>query len=481
MTAPRIRVSRLERALLVLVLGAFLYFPDRTLGTNGVAHFAQTYTIVQERSLAIDAFAQPLRETSPGSFTIDPEVPRKTIDWSYHRGHYYPGKAPGLSLLAVPVYAVLALVDRATGTPPLDHLETDAYLTNLVVNVLLAAVASVLVLRACVALGAPPGPAAAATAALALGTAYFPYATALFYAHTPSAALVGLAGYAALGRPAGAPPDRRAFASGLLVGLAVLTEYACATAVVVFLVYWAYAGGVRSVLGYLLGGLGPLAVFAWYHAVCFGSPTTLAYACLNPMFSNSGGFAIRHPPRVWVLLELVALPYRGLAFYSPVLLLGLAGLGPAWRSPRRAELLVGPAFALTILLANASLPDWWGGWSTGPRYATPALPLLAPVVALGLARAPRLVGAALAAVSLANYLTVSAVGYDCPERFRSPLGRAYGLLAAGELGRTNLGRLVGLPGAASLLPFVAFAVVAGLALLRAALSEGASPASRTES
>src|SRR5690242_7429368 len=55
-----------------------------------------------------------------GALDIDDGVRRygMVVDVSEHRGHFYSNKAPGLSLLGVPVYALQRAFHRATGRPP---------------------------------------------------------------------------------------------------------------------------------------------------------------------------------------------------------------------------------------------------------------------------------------------------------------------------------------------------------------------------
>lgn len=68
-------------------------------------------------------------------------------------------------------------------------------------------------------------------------------------------------------------------------------------------------------------------------------------------------------------------PARGLAVYSPILLVGL--LSFVWRAIRReVTSLETLAFSAVLLhwLVIASFPHWWGGHSYGPRLFSDALP-----------------------------------------------------------------------------------------------------------
>lgn len=68
-------------------------------------------------------------------------------------------------------------------------------------------------------------------------------------------------------------------------------------------------------------------------------------------------------------------PARGLAIYSPILLVGLGAF--VWRAIRgRVTALEQLAFSVVLLLwmVIASFPHWWGGHSYGPRLFSDALP-----------------------------------------------------------------------------------------------------------
>ncbi len=91
---------RLRRPALLLALMALLaytYNIPRGPLANADSHLALTRAIVEGHTLRIDRYAPP-----------------DLADRSGYRGHYYTDKDPGLSLLAVPVYAALRLALPAT-------------------------------------------------------------------------------------------------------------------------------------------------------------------------------------------------------------------------------------------------------------------------------------------------------------------------------------------------------------------------------
>ena len=77
------------RLLVVIPLLCYAYFVPRGIDWNADSHLDLTRALVDHHTAVIDAYHAGLG------------------DRSYYHGHYYTDKAPGLSLLAVPVYAML--------------------------------------------------------------------------------------------------------------------------------------------------------------------------------------------------------------------------------------------------------------------------------------------------------------------------------------------------------------------------------------
>lgn len=117
-------------------------------------------------------------------------------------------------------------------------------------------------------------------------------------------------------------------------------------------------------------GLAPQAL---YNAARFGSPFSTGYAL-------GAGEDFATAP--WVgLAGLLLSPYRGVLWFVPLVAACLL-LGPlAWRrSPALMALAVGTA--VTTLATYAAWWTWWGGYTWGPRFLLPALPLLVLAVPL---------------------------------------------------------------------------------------------------
>ena len=74
---------------------------------------------------------------------------------------------------------------------------------------------------------------------------------------------------------------------------------------------------------------------------------------------------------------LLVSPQRGLAFYSPVLLFGFAGMALAWRQARWRPLVPLQVAVLAMIVVAARWYDWWGGAAWGYRSIVDTAPLLA--------------------------------------------------------------------------------------------------------
>jgi MFS family permease len=157
--------------------------------------------------------------------------------------------------------------------------------------------------------------------------------------------------------------------AGVLAGLAVLAK---PTGVVVGPVLAMFLlARRRSVLlslapatGTLIGLLLYMSYneFRFEHALMFGQPWS---------------FSLSSVPEG--LAGLLVSPGRGLFWYSPVLVLAIAGFWAAKRTNVLASLMVVSLFA--GFLAIYSLWSFWGGgWSWGPRFLLPGLPGLAALL-----------------------------------------------------------------------------------------------------
>ena len=475
----RATARRPEAALFTLAFGAYAYF-FQAGGWNQNSRFDTVRAIVEQHSLIIDDYAG------------------NTGDFAVVNHHFYGDKAPGLSMLAVPVYAAvypLAHGQRVHGRV----VSLGAYLATLVGVALPAALAVVALRRTAVRLGTTEAAAAGLAVAYAFGTLAFPYAT-LFYSHQLTASLLLLA-FALLVGEKGEPPRaartaRRLLLAGLLLGYAVATEYPAALAVAVLAGYALAVTRPRARVVWLaLGGVVPALALAVYHTAVFGGPLTVGYNS-SPDSAREGGLVLGITlPSARVLWKVLFSTDRGLLHHAPWLVFALPGLVRMVRSRAlRAEGLACAGVIAAGLWFNSSLTstpgDWKGGAGIGTRHLVPSLPFWVLAVA-GLAVRPargwrarprvRWAGAAvlgvLVALSASRMLMATAVrpepylvddpfeDYILP-RWRSgqvavntiPIHTGF---TEGEPQAWNLGQKMGLRGRASLLPLGLFAAAAG--------------------
>jgi hypothetical protein len=463
------------RTPLLLFLALFLpyaYFLPRWADWSQNARFALVQAIVEEHSFAIDRYYE------------------QTGDYSVYRGHYYSGKAPGLSFLGAPVYAlfraVAALVPvsdwayMATLQPEGSGLLEDKvehaaalYLVTFFTVSLPSALLWLLAYAFLSNVGMPRRLGLAVVLACGLGTLAFPYST-VFYSHQTAAFLLFLSFYLMfLVKHRGWWPGYL-WAVGGLLGLAVVTDFPSLLAAGLLVGYGATFLPAHALLPRVLGGALPMALLlGFYNYVCFDSPFASAYSylALFPGQVTHGilGFGLPTWSAFW---GITFSPYRGILFSTPFLLLMLPGGWIAWRSGRwRAEVVLALGVVAAYVALISSYYDWSGGFAVaGPRHLIPIIPFAALPVSFGLQAAWRIVAGRLFVVttvawSLAAAFIQTAAGQAfAPTTLANPLGEFFlPRLLEGDINR-NLGMALGLMRGYSLLPIMLVATLIAAAL-----------------
>ncbi|MFO0634199.1 MAG: hypothetical protein U0168_15235 [Nannocystaceae bacterium] len=475
LVAPLAQHRAVAWKLALVLLGTYAYFVPAP-AWNQNSRFALTRALVERGSTQID----PDHET--------------TGDKSFRAGHWYCDKAPGASFAAVVPYAVVAALRRVAGgaAPAVSVVPQDprdlvagrspsvserqpgdrlVYNRSHRIGLYFAGLGSVGVISVLGALAAwllalrlARGRVAVATAcalAWALGTPALPYATAL-YGHQLCGALLLLAFAGITLTPREQGSGGLAAAVGTALGFAVATEYTAAPIAFGFALWWWQRQDLRRAIALGLGALPWALALAIYHGVAFGHPLSTGYDWVwLPEFA--AGMQVRYgiaAPQPAVLLAITFGSYRGLFYLSPVLLLAVWGLllreGPRARLGGDA-VAAAVACALYMLLLNAGYYMWDGGAAIGPRHVVPMLGLLALGLVPARERLPTAF-AVLAIVSVAQMLLATAAMPEAPQ-FGNPLwefalGRVLGRAAATDALASNLGLVLGLPGAWSLLPLL---------------------------
>jgi hypothetical protein len=462
-------------ALLIfgVIFFSYAYFYEGG-GWNQNSRFDLVRSIVEQGTLRIDGYDE------------------NTGDKAIANGHYYSDKAPGLALLAVPVAEVTRPLLRAAAVDPASPrgLVALAYNVTVFAVALPMAAACACLFWISLQLGSSVGASAFTALALGLATPMWAYSS-LFWGHALAGACLVFAFACALKLRGSVTSTEDLFwglVLGLTAGWATVTEYpsapaAAMVAALALALVWKDGSPRRGcvVVGIGAGALPcVIALMAYQHAA-FGSVLHPSYAYYpQGAFSwMTHGYLGLTYPRIDVALKLLFGCRRGLLFTGPVVLAAPFGLRMLWKQPAtHAAAVTAAGIATYYFLFHASFSSWPAGWSYGPRYMSPGLPL----VCLGLAplwdhARPgwRIVVGTLAAAGVGLTLMAVSVGAQPPDEFHCPLRQFYwpsfwagrfslnlgSVLIPAEQGTNqvhgafNLGELAGLHGLASLIPLFA--------------------------
>lgn len=414
----------------------YSYF-NHSDGWNQGVRFAELHAVVLKGTLRIDDY-------------ISQTGDRALID-----GHYYSEKAPAMALAALPSFAVVVGVQKMLGIDPDSQSATrwSEWIATAFSVGLLAAIGGVafytLLERRLGALAAVIG-----TFGIFLGTITFPYATALF-AHAGTIGLTAIALWGALGPPT----VKRDVIAGVAAGVAVASEYPAILPGAAIGLYLA-TRDVKRMLRFGLATLPAAALILLNNYAISGSPFKLSYGS-NPLFpeltaASSYGFSV---PAVDAIGGLLWGEYRGLLFWNPILLMAIPGVIELFRKERGIAIMIA-AGCILVVLQSAAFYTWFGGNAVGPRYLSPALPLLGFAAAYGIKRFPEM-GLILTLASIALMGMVTAIAIDPPGDVRTTLQSFYLVRIEQRRWAENLGTLIGLPLSLSLVvPFVCPAIAA---------------------
>jgi hypothetical protein len=394
-------MTRARAALFVLLFVSFAYFYQAG-GWNQNSRFDLVRAITNEGTLNIDPFKN------------------STGDKALHDGHYYSDKAPGIALTAVPLVAAVRPAYRAFGGDPetYEGLSLLSYLSTVFTASLFTALAGVCLFTLCMELGASYGGALFAALTYGLATPIWTLAT-IFIGHSFAAACLVFA-FAAAMRVGGADASRDARLGaivGLGAGWATVSEFPAAIPAALLALLTAVRAWplgsrrVRRVLAALIvAALACAAVLMAYEWACFGSPFHLAYSSeIGYVGMEKGVFGVELPHLIR-LRRILFGAYRGLLPLAPtlalvpigiaVMLFPLKGDDPERLSRRRTAAVLSAIIGVYFILLNAGYTYWEGGWSYGPRHASPGIPFLCIGLAFLWTAAPRIGRWALTSLSI---------------------------------------------------------------------------------
>ena len=351
-------------------------------------------------------------------------------------GRLYAAKAPGPTVLAAPVLAVMRLFGPLSKT-------ACVFVLRWVWMILPTIVFWIAMSR----FGLPDE----VVVAGAIGSLSFTYGQ-MFAGHQLAALALGAAWLCGFWKC-------RPFWVGFFAAASVAMEYPSAPAALLLIV--AFVAQTRRWRGVILGALPWAMVVAQFHWSAFGAPWSTPYSHLeNPSFVQDispGLMGVSLPTFERFYGSLFA-PYLGLFFWAPWILFALR--------PRRTVAFSIVAYYLIFQVTHAL---WRSGWVIGPRYITPIVPFAAICAAQLLKEKPQswAIFRGLAAAGIAATGLASAVCQGFPLEVENPLREVvWPLLSHGWIPRNPL-QAIGVPGLWSALPwFAALAFAIALVLKR---------------
>lgn len=412
---PELRVGRTGGWLFVLCCALYLWTaPGRILFPDDEIVYQTTRAIYERGALDIEGIPKrtgELKGRPDGTFGWAPGRDAKRYGFFGH----------ALSVVALPAYAIGKVVAARAPEPWRHAIRSDHYFLHerspqadwprLVVsltNVLVTAATVVMLLRWLLALGFALRIATIVALVYAVGTTAWPYSRTFLSEPLSAACLVGTLWCIAELHRGGVRSLRWAMGAGMFAGVAMHTHVLNVVALP-----WLAAAAIvpvrdelRAHARVLAAGLVP-AVLALV-SLLFGQWWRFGDAFESGRYDHYSEWIA---PGVGALALLVG-PGRSVFLFSPPLLAALFGVRE-WlrRMPVLAWCVLGIAASRWLVVAMRS--DWWGGWSIGPRYLVPVVPLILVPLAIVLERAAtwskrrRLGVAALLAASVVLQLHLS--------------------------------------------------------------------------
>lgn len=348
-------------AIFGVLLACYLFtYTGYIQSSDGLAMFAAVESMVRRGD--IDSNQLLWMDIQQGSFGPD--------------GELYSRKGVGMGLLAYP------LVWLALRWPGIGLVHA-----ALLLNPLLTAWTGALLYRTGRRLGWTRGTACATALCFGLGTLAWPYTQTFFSDPVCGWGLLvtlhGLLAYSQSGR------KRYLMGSGLAWSVAYLARTVNLLTLPIFVaafwvvLYQRYGKPGRTpvdlaflrpmlrhhwrpVISFLLPIVVSGVVSLWWNDIRYGSIWQSGYAPSETFTA----------PWLFGIGGLLVGPARGFFWYSPLLLLGLFGIRWFWQHCRWIAVVV-LLLSLVYLLLYGKWYMWHGGYSWGPRFLVPLLPLLA--------------------------------------------------------------------------------------------------------
>jgi hypothetical protein len=411
------RASRRELVIVyVMALVAFGYFAGTWEDANTYSRLGLVRALAVEHRFEIDT-----------TQTDEAFRAMRTGDRSFYNGHYYSDKAIGSSLIGAAAWAPVHWL-LATAHLPSEGRAFTVTATFLGVSIICALIAPLMYAFVVRISGAEA--ATLVTCAIVFGTGVFKYSTG-YYGHV-QAGLFYLGAFAIwyAARRRQRISYTEAFASCVLLGYMVVTEYPTAVLALVLGIYMLvvlretkrlsdWRVWMVSAAGFALA-LTPL---LHYNVRVYGAPLTTGYqhhATAQYAAAHARGLSGIGLPDPIVMIAMTFHPLMGIFWQSPVLLLAFVGWVVMGREERRAELWLSLGAIVTYIAVISGYYEWEGGLAYTPRHIIPILPLFAIPLAF-VPRRWRALAWCLAAISIAQHAIAAAARMDYLVKFVAPL------------------------------------------------------------
>jgi hypothetical protein len=365
--------ERSTRLVLALTLFVFYAWFFQGGGWNQNARFDTVRALVEQGTAEITDYAG------------------NTGDVSFQGDQVFSNKAPGMSLLGAPIYALLYGGETLLGIDPAGpySVNANAHVVSFFTSGLPALLLVLLLFSHFRGTGVRAKDALLLCLAFGCGTLFLPYAGTMM-SHSLIAYLL-FAGWYCLSRDELEP--RQIVLAGVALGVAAVSEYLVIPLLVPYaFVVWLRTRDLKLTSFFLVGLLVAVVVYFAYTWFAYGAFFRATYAAQDPMFQDEGLlFGMIGLPQPIRLYWLSFHPFRGLFYTCPVLILGLLGL-PHWRDVTKSGVraLLPVCVIGHFVLFNLCFNGWTGGWGVGPRYLIPIIPFVFLLAPIGLSRFPRL-------------------------------------------------------------------------------------------
>ncbi|NTV23476.1 MAG: hypothetical protein HGA85_03815 [Nanoarchaeota archaeon] len=391
-----------ELKLFLLIALVTLFYMDKGGGDMSYRYLDMTHAIVDEGRLAIDTFHT------------------NTDDKAFYDGHYYSLAAPGLSLLSIPPYLVFKALyvfmparleesinskvrenyignGRFAADDPflkinLAQFMLSSFFIMIFTGPILAGLFGILMYRL---IGRVTGDEKIRTflaLVSVLGTPVFFYST-VHHAHVATAFFAVLAFYLLY------TDSPNHILAGLSTGLILFFNFALPFVALGLGIYALQKLKIKELIFFGGAAAMPVLLLLFFNFLMFSDPLSFPHqhSFGSVMTSyHEGGFAGITFPSMAALWGLSFSQFRGVFFYTPLLLIGLIGL---FRLKRPEATSISVIFFGTLLFF-AAFKGWNGAWSFGPRFLIPALSLLFYPAAVHADKIDRRVLYGLCAVSI---------------------------------------------------------------------------------